>query len=289
MRDKFILFMLSIAFGLVMSISPAISRASVAVEVFNSNGEVNFQGIDAMQQSQDGRQVKFAEMDGNELILSDKPIIKAENQSKTYKPTRLADLGYQFNPGAVHPEAIMTQLAAYDVVDSQLYQMPAIPAEVVSAATPIVTASAAPAQIATLPNLQTMSSSYASHIVMQSAVVLFMIVLFGSVIVYLINAIQASVDLRTSPRQSKNEYKGEWRDATTMVGHGDLFDFKRNAIHGAIPMNTNALNMLCSVGKFSRTGTADTYFYMAYYVPSQHAYAAALREKQEEKQVELEQ
>lgn len=287
MRDKFILFLLSIFFGMMMALSPAITRA-VEANVYDQNGNINYNEIDAMAKAQDGPQVKFVAADNGEIIFSDKPIVIAD-KSKGYMPSKLADLGYAFNPGAF-ADRVVTQLPVYDVVNVALYELPMVPsAPAVEApvtqsnASPASATTAAPAAPATI-----ISTSYSNNVVMQSALVLSMIVLFGCVLVYLINMIQASVTSSTTSSR-KTAYHGEWNDSTPMVGSGEAFDFKRTAVNGAvIPMNTNALNMLCSIGKFSSSGTADTYFYMTYYVPSQHAYAAALREqKQKERQAEL--
>lgn len=66
----------------------------------------------------------------------------------------------------------------------------------------------------------------------------------------------------------------------TMVGTGKIFDFSPiSSGNHHMRMNTTYLNMMWHLGSFSNDNTVNTYFYIAFYIPPQHQYAAPLRRK----------
>lgn len=66
-----------------------------------------------------------------------------------------------------------------------------------------------------------------------------------------------------------------------MVGEGGLFNFDETTRLTKIPLDSTYLSMMWHLGRFSTDSNVNTYFYMAFYVPSQQQYASELRKQHE--------
>ncbi len=315
-------FILNFAMGFCLSIfagalSAAAAPNTITIDVTNPNQSVNYNEIDQFFDAQDSAmknnaKVQHLAMDGKSLILSDKPIILADSNKVQYKPQSLSDLGIKFQAGM--QAATIVKAAPYMLANKNLMAVPAVPEfnveqqrmELLSSvltqfetmvsstvssvqqqgnnapaspSTKVFMTAAATPEIALKSQLPAQPAALAVH--EQPASIMTSIGLAGLALLAIFGLSRLRSRKTNEVRQST--FSGQIVQPTDMVGKGEVFDFNRHLSNGqVIPMNTTYLNMLWKVGKFSNEGAVDTYFYMAYYIPSMRAYAATLQNKKAE-------
>jgi hypothetical protein len=301
------------------ALSAAAAPNTITIDVTDPNASVNYNQVDQFFDAQDRAtqskaKVQHLAMDGKSLILSDKPIILADSNKAQYKPQSLSDLGIKFQAGM--QAATIVKAAPYMLANKNLIAVPTVPEfnveqqrmELLSSvltqfetmvssavssaqqqgnnapASPppakvFMTAASTPeialkSQLPAQPAALSVHEQPASIMTSIGLAALSLIAIFG---------LSRLRSRKTKDEVKKSVFSGQIVQATEMVGKGEVFDFNRHLSNGqVIPMNTTYLNMLWKVGKFSNEGAVDTYFYMAYYIPSMRAYAATLQNKKAE-------
>lgn len=298
MSDKFNLQLIFAAVGIAcLGIYPALTMGAnaaaeqnvIKIDVTNNQGQVDYGQVDKFIESQNKKQVKYFAKEGNDIVLSENPI--PETKLSGYRPANLADLGLKILAANQVLNSSVVKLADYRPASSGLYRLPSIPdfvveepaqlqaAPAISSSSPAVTSS----PIAKSAPAKFMQASPAVH--MTLAVDAMTIFLWSAVGLFAL--ILASLVLRAQSRRSSvavktSSYSGVLTDPTDLIGKGELFDFTNDLVNNKLmTINTNYLNMLWKVGKFSNEGAVNTYFYMAYYIPSQQAYAATLQKNRQ--------
>lgn len=295
-------FIVKTTIGFCLSVfATAVTAANtITIDVTNPNASVDYNEVNKFNEAQDTKNMKHVAMDGSTLIISDKPITLPDKNKSLYKPRTLSDLGYRVL--ASDSQATIAKAAPYMLANRNLIKTPSVPYfEVTPQVTSVSVSAPAAVQIAAAaqPGVSTSSKPFMSaastpaiaikattpvqlQATGQSSSMMISLVLAGLALLAMLGL------TRLRSRKSSNDikqttYTGQLTDATEMIGKGDVFDFNRHLNNGqVIPMNTTYLNMLWKVGKFSNEGAVDTYFYMAYYIPSLHAYAATLQNKKAE-------
>ncbi len=301
-QDKFkrrhLLLLLGILCGLAFSLqslpSHAAAPGNVTLEVNNGQINIDYSQVDKFNAAQDGKQVKFAAVDGKELILSDKPV----KINQAYQPRYLTDLGVRV------ANSNIVRIPPYDLVRNDIQTLPSIPDMIVMAEAAAVSVydeipvvipgvstdisepatAAAPQAVRVASTPASTSAAIPSPTISANDDMMFWRVfgvsaLFVSLLLLLLHA------RKEKQAPTSNLYSG-MPDTNAMVGKGKLFDFNGNVMKGRVtPINTTFLNMLWHVGKFTKEGSMNTYFYMAFYIPPQQDYAKSLQ-KQDAKQTE---
>tara|TARA_R110000868_G_scaffold248315_4_gene504826 strand:- start:454 stop:1389 length:936 start_codon:yes stop_codon:yes gene_type:complete len=282
--------------ALPLSANAAVTPGTVSVDVTKSQTTIDYSAVDAYHSAQPS-QVKFAAVDGEQLVLSDKPIIITP--VNIYKPKTLADLGLRFNPTNAAAGNNISPIETYMLVDNSVSAMPAIPQVVVAeiaqtaptaeAAPTAEVTQVAPTAAATQPVVAA-NTTQATNVVKSSAAITSsssLMTMLASATLFVLCLLFISLSRRSAPAVKSSLYAGYEDESDKMVGKGELFDFSGKVLKGNItPIDTNYLNMLWHVGKFSKEGSMNTYFYMAFYKHPQNAYATTLKENEKSKDKE---
>lgn len=77
-------------------------------------------------------------------------------------------------------------------------------------------------------------------------------------------------------------YSGAMNFENGMTGRGMAFNFNDLRLTKG-PMHTSYMDMIWTLGRLSKNNSVNTYFYMAYFIPSYKNYARILRRKMSEK------
>jgi hypothetical protein len=285
------LFVMSIILGITVVLYPYASHANTITIDVNSANPINYNEVDKFNAAQD-KQAKFAEVDinnPNQLIFSAKPIIQTP-KSVAYTPKKLADLGWKINSTMTDTYGSVVKATPHSIVSGGLMRMPSLaqlnlPTNTVqtsAAQAPVTTVTAAtPTAVATPPTR--VNNIYSANLPLQSVSQLPDAWTIGAgLTLLLLLGLLINEKRQTRHKSLALTYKGQMGAANEMIGKGKLFDFNTQAQScEMLTVNTAYLNMLWQVGKFSRDGAINTYFYMAYFIPSQQAYAAELRRKRQ--------
>ena len=262
---------------------------TITIDVNNQSGSVNYAEVDKFIEAQDKKSTKFVVMNGDQLVFSDKPIAvavaaKAKVLQRIYKPAQLADLGLKLHSGDLSSNEPIIKMANYRLASTEIKQLPRIPEFVITPMAPVTFLAegglgSAWSIIINQPKLN----------MLETDVVATFIWVIASIMVLMSGGLLALSRSRRLEVQGKQvSYSGKLGAPNEMIGKGKLFDFNGNVLSGEVmPINTMYLNILWNVGKFSQDGAVNTYFYMAFYIPPQHNYAATLVKKVEVKEDEV--
>lgn len=281
-KYSFIQFFCCLGVGMMSQVANAAapqSTPTITIDVNNPNGSVDYAEVDKFEKAQSGKQVKFASVENGELILSDKPIVKPKPQVRhMYAPVNLADLGWKIRTGYSIFNRNIVKVPAYRIANYELRKLPFIPEMPKMTYEPGLTALPASTWTVLINQSEVLQSP--------TAIVDASLWLLSAISILLIGG----MFVRSRTRRFKETeiiYTGEIGAANEMIGKGELFDFRENAVQGkTTQVNTTLLNVLGNIGKFSQNGSIDTYFYMAYYIPSNKEYATVLHRKQKVKDEE---
>jgi hypothetical protein len=266
--------------------------ANNTVDIFDKNNPVDYQKLNSFTEQQDGTKTTYVAKQGGDLIISDKPIpvrpaintaqqiIKTAQAAITpnYAPSTFADLGMQMDSRF---NSNVMKASSMSLASNELYELPVIPTytpaeNVVTVVTqngPVHYTSRAPEEPTYLSPSQAVD-------VIKGASILFLLSMLGATLFIWRNVFKHAQPIDVNDYSNESSYVGAVGEPTEMVGKGDIFNFNlRPENRLVMPLNTNNLNILCNMGKFSQDGAVNTYFYIAYYIPSQHAYAAVLQKK----------
>jgi hypothetical protein len=285
------LFVMSIILGLAVVLYPFASHASTITIDVNSADPINYNEINKFNAAQD-KQAKFAEVDinnTNQLILSGKPITQTP-KSVAYTPKKLADLGWKINSTMTDTYGSVVKAKSHRIASSSLMRTPSLaslnlPTNTVQASAaqaPVTTVTAAAPTAGVTPPTR-VNNIYSANLPLQSVSMLPDAWTVGAgLTLLLLVGLLVNEKRQTRHKSLALAYKGQMGAANQMIGKGKLFDFNAQAQDcEMLTVNTTYLNMLWQVGKFSKDGAINTYFYMAYFIPSQQAYAAELRRKRQ--------
>lgn len=266
---------------LPMMVDANAAQPTITIDV-KSPESINYNQVDKFTRSIDKQSATHVTMDNNVLILSDKPITLADRAPTEYKPRTLADLGIKISMNNNAAGHSVTKIPDFSLASNDLRVVPTIPdmikvqaAQVqVNSAPATLDKQVAPAPIATAPvskKIITPEATKASSMYYQLSVIPGALILFGGLM--MLFGMRRSV---VHPDKS-SVYSGVTAE-NEMVGKGELFDFNGKLVKGKVtPINTTYLDLLWRVGKFSKEGSMNTYFYMVYYIPPQQAYAQQLK------------
>jgi hypothetical protein len=288
MRDKLNLQIFTAISIVSLGIYPALTmgadapQGAIKIDVTNDKGQVDYGQVDKFIAAQDKQHPQYFAKEGNDIILSEKPI-PVTKLASGYKPGILADLGLKVLAANQVLNSSVVKLSNYRLASNGLYRMPRIPDFVVEEPAQLQAAPSSPVvastPIATSAPAKLMQVSPATQMkVVVDGMTIFVWSAIGLFALLLSSLILRAQSRRSSTVVKASSYSGPLTDPTDLIGKGELFDFTNDLVNNkAMTINTNYLNMLWKVGKFSKDGAVNTYFYMAYYVPSQHAYASTLQ------------
>jgi hypothetical protein len=280
-----------------MSSSAADSGNTITIDVNNPNSGVDYNQVDKFMNAEaPTHKINFAVKDGNEIILSEHKIVQnsqgkrimaqkitttptAEDniilvEETPYAPTRLADLGYGVYPANAFRENNAVKMRPHQLASRQLRTVPNVPEMYIP---PVQTTLAAAAPVANRAATPASSSRLITLDELVGMVTYFWLTTL-TITLTLLAALLIMRSRRTAKPEYALRYAGEVGAPNEMVGKGAYFDFTGQVMKGEVmTINTNYLNMLWQVGKFSEYGAVNTYFYMAFYIPPQEYYAAQLK------------
>ena len=271
---------------LFLSISPrASAEPMLTIDVMNPQHEIDYAELDKFVDTLDKNKAKsqYSANTREIIILSDVPVkIIAKALPKPYYPVLLADLGIKVYPTSAARNVTVYRLMPYKLASKQIRTVQYIPPMYVPPRVEqpvvVVTAMQAPSAAVSQKQPQTFISSL-------NLSTFWLVSVPVTIILMCLLLLQRS---RKTPYALKTpSYTGKLGAANEMIGSGKLFDFNGNALNCELtPINTNYLNMLWHVGKFSNEGAVNTYFYMAFYIPPQQNYAASLQKHKKAKVTE---
>ena len=251
------------------------SASAVAAEPLTGNNQFDYDVksgiVDEAQLNQfvDAQNVHpvtfFESVETNNVIMSDAPI------KHVYMASSLSDLGYAFQGD----QAVKDRSSSFTLAEENLQQLPVVPdfvAPTVVAPQPAVVekvqakVNAAPVHQAA-PKPMTAQPPYA---VSPQALEL----IAGLLAVYTLLLIIT----RPSSQVKLQAFKGKLGAANEMIGRGKLFQFTNHLKHKDIT-NGSHMNLIWMTKHFKdrKQGETDSYFYMTFYMPPQHGYAASMQ------------
>lgn len=256
--------------------------ASVLAEPLTGHNQFNYDvksgvidetELNQFVDAQNAHPVTFFEADENSsVVMSDIPI------KHVYMASSLSDLGYSM----VGDQALIDKSSSFTLADSSLQQMPVVPdfvAPTIASPQP-AKVEQVQAKVDVQPVVHRAAPTQTSMQPPQPITTEVLAWLAAGLAIY---TLILMIIPPASQVKSRKAFEGKIGAANDMVGQGGVFEFTNYHTNRVLfPANRSHLNLMWMTKHFKdrKQGEMDSYFYMTFYVPPQHGYAASMETTQ---------